>query len=242
MKNIRLFAFLATLLSAILMGCDIDEHNYSYVAVNLSGGDIVVRHTALNDTAKTDTLSYGEQLTIALRNNVKSRDVWDVETSVSMLMVKSISAISLDSTKKTEELCYRKFWTGPEDNNGHGTYQLLIDDATLALSRQDGYVYKVRSPFDGVLRVSVNLASRSSKIDTTFAGKQDVVIGKEQIYTFDESMKGTAKYKIQKISGMRSVTLWMGDKYKNLNLSKDTAYFETGKDTCTLVIPEGIFD
>lgn len=229
---ISLFSFTA---------CHVGEHDYMYTVVNNNETPIVLHYKTMKDTAKVDTLQMGEELTIAQRYGVKSEEVWDVETSVSLYKVETLVIYSLDSTKSSEELCYRKHWTGPETKDGKGIYKLPVDKNILLMTMQNGYVYKVVSPFEDSLRVTANLKDYTLKVDTIITQKQSVVIGETNIFSYDESYAETEKYKIQKITGLRSITLRHGTDYKNLNLTKDTAYFKTEKDTCYLIVTEDMF-
>jgi len=85
------------------------------------------------------------------------------------------------------------------------------------------------------------LKDHTLKVDTIITQKQSIVLGETNIFSYDESYAETEKYKMQKITGLRSVTLRHGTDYKNLNLTKDTAYFKTEKDTCYLIVTENMF-
>ncbi len=241
MNKILKISILSIIAMLSLVACHVGEHDYMYTVINNDETPIVLHYQTLKDTAKVDTLQPGAELTIAQRYGVKSEEVWDVETSVSLYKLKTLIIYSLDSTRSSEELCYRKHWTGPETADGKGVYKLPVDENVLLMTMQEGYIYKVVSPFEDSLRITANLKDHTLKVDTIVTQKQSVVLGEVNIFSYNENYAGTDKYKTQKITGLRSVTLRHGADYKNLNLTKDTVYFKTDKDTCYLLITEDMF-
>ena len=73
--------------------------------------------------------------------------------------------------------------------------------------------------------------------DTILKGEEKV-IGSVDIYTYGEEMAGLKKYKEKKMSGLSTIFFLFKGERVELNLAKDTLFFNAGKDTCTLVITE----
>lgn len=227
--------------------CDVGEHDYVYTIINNDPihSPIVVHYQTLKDTAKCDTLCEGASLKIAQRLAVPSDDVWDVETSISMYKINTLTIVSFDSLSKSEELNFRKYWVGPENENGVGHYNLIVDESLLPLFLQRNYTYSVISHLPDSLRITANFHNQILKFDTTVVGPQNLVIGHNDIFSFQEDAatddKYEAKYKIQKISGLRSLTIRHKQQYRNVNLTKDTSLFKITADTCFLIVDENLF-
>ena len=228
----------------LISSCKTELYDYTYTVINMHEQEtpIIVQYKILKEEAKTDTILFGESLQIAQREEVPSEKIWDIETSVSLYKIESLKISTIDTFSTSEELCYRKAWTGPIDMGGVGAYQLIANSNTLSLHRQKGYVYKLVNPLDDDLDVGTYVINDNQKRSATISGKSSEIIATVDIYTFDETVADQPKYKTQKISGLRSVTLYCGTKYKNIDMKKDTAYFKTDKDTCYIILPENIFE
>ena len=229
-------------LSILLCGCNDGLQTYVYAIVNDTSGDslISVNYTVLDDTAKNILLQPGEEAIIAERADVPSKDIWDVETSKSLYKIKEIAATYVDSSSVSEQLSFRKFWDGPITSDGKGKYVLHICDSLLSLHRQNGYIYYVQSSFDDTLFITSYLVNQSRRTDT-LVGKVKGSIGSSDIYSYDEEQNMLPKYKTQKLTGIYSITLWHGENYKNVNMTKDTAHFVTDRDSCTLMVTDQLF-
>lgn len=239
--KICIFAWIAILLS----GCKDGEQSYQYVITNktsLEDSLTVVYHIeGINDNIEK-RLGKGDSVVIAQRDEVPGKGVWDIETSVNLYKVSTLSASNTDRTILSEELSFRKFWKGPTDINGIGIYQLDIMDELLLLSLQSNYTYAIRNELQDTIFSTSHLKLTSGEnmtrsADTILSGEQKS-IGSVDIYTYSEEHVTEPRYKTQKMTGLSTIFFMYEDKRVEMNLAKDTAYFETRKDTCTLVISE----
>lgn len=226
----------------VLNACDTGEHDYTYTLINNAEqhSPIKVVYQVLDEKADTVILTYGDKLKLANRIEVPGKKVWDIETSINLYKIKSIQIFSRDSSHISEELAYRKLWTGPEDINGTGAYQLIIEDSIISLSKQIGYTYVITNTFDDTISVISDMTGQARHRDT-IVGKQNFVIGNTDIYTFDENLKDSPKYKTQKLKWLTGLTIRHNDKSRTINMSKDTVFFKTEKDTCFFTVSDQIF-
>ncbi|MBR2261607.1 MAG: hypothetical protein IJ916_07895 [Paludibacteraceae bacterium] len=226
-----------------MTSCDTKEQDYVYSITNLCDeySPISITYVVLDDTAKTITLNYGESFDIAERLEVPGNDIWNIETSKALYKIKTVSAISKDSCHISEELAYRKFWTGPDKKESKGYYNLIISDTLLSLYKQSGYAYIVNNFISDTIIVVSTLRDQHRRADTLSAN-QKILIGTNDIYSYQEEYANILpKYKTQKLTGINSITIWYKENFKNINLNKDTAFFTTGKDSCYLNVTSNIF-
>jgi len=240
-QKAALFALLATL----LFGCKDGEQNYQYVITNkttLEDSLTVTYHIEGNRDNTDLRLGQGDSIVIAHRNEVPGKGVWDIETSVSLYKVDALSASNTEKTVISEELSFRKYWKGPKETEGIGIYQLDITDEHLVLSLQNNYTYVIKNELQDTIFSTSHLKLISGEnmtrsADTILAGEQKS-IGSVDIYTYDEGRKDEPRYKAQKITGLSTIFFLYKEGRVEMNLAKDTAYFETGKDTCKLIVSE----
>ncbi len=240
-QKAALFALLATLLS----GCKEGEQNYQYVITNkttLEDSLTVTYHIEGNRENADIRLGQGDSMVIARRNEVPGKGVWDIETSVSLYKVDALSASNTEKTILSEELSFRKYWKGPKDTDGIGVYQLDITDEHLVLSLQNNYTYVIKNELQDTIFSTSHLKLISGEnmtrsADTILAGEQKS-IGSVDIYTYNENLKAEPRYKVQKITGLSTIFFLFKEGRVEMNLAKDTAYFEAGKDTCKLIVSE----
>lgn len=242
-KKLSLFALLAIL----LLGCKEGEQNYQYVITNkttMEDSLTVVYHIEGSSTYSELRMAQGDSVTIAQRDEVPGKGVWDIETSVNLYKVDALTASNTDRTILSEELSFRKKWKGPEDINGIGVYQLDITDEHLVLSLQNNYTYAIKNELQDTIFSTSHLKLTSGEnmtrsADTILPGEIKS-IGSVDIYTYDEGFKGEPKYKTQKMTGLSTIFFLYKEARVEMNLAKDTVYFETGKDTCTLIVNEAM--
>ncbi len=242
MRKNRLLLVLASL-SLLLAGCDPDEQDYKYIITNKTTIEepILVSYN-IEGSTRTDSieLSIGDSVVIAERRDIEGKDVWNIETSVSLFKIPHMLATNTSGSKVSEELAFRKYWEGPLDIDGEGIYLLNIEDKHFQLSLQDNYTYCVKNVLDDTIFATSHLklisgANATRSADTILRGETKS-IGAVSIYTYNDTLQSEKKYKVQKISGLSSLFfLYKGNRIE-MNLNKDTAYFQTGKDTCTLIV------
>lgn len=227
----------------ILFSCNTGEQDYTYTIANYANeySPITVVYTVLDGNKDTIQMEYGEELKIAERLDVSGKKIWNIETSVSLYKIKSIKVASFDSSAISSELSYRRFWTGPESVDGKGDYKLNITDSEFLLHKQENYTYVLRNQLPTPLIVKYGFSGGGRFSDTLIAPKNHI-LGSKTIYTYLEDQKNSPQYKIQKISGLSHIALQYNNKQKNINLSKDTMYFEAKEDTCYITITENIFN
>lgn len=242
-KNKNGFPWVIASLLLLLSGCDPNEQDYKYVITNKTTMEepILVTYNIEGKTnAQSDTLSVGDSIVIAQRKDIEGKSVWNIESSVSLYKVPHLRATNADESKVSEELAYRKFWDGPSDINGDGIYQLNIEDKHFQLSLQNEYTYCIKNQLDDTIFTTSYLKLTSGEnmtrsADTILAGESQS-IGSVNIYTYNDSIRNEGKYKIQKISGLSSIFFLYKGVRIEMKMDKDTAFFQTGKDTCTLII------
>lgn len=245
MKNKRFFiSFFSIFL--LFTSCKTEEYDYIYTVSNMLKEELpVVINYRIQDEEKpkSDTLLYGETLQIAKRIGITSEKIWDVETSVTMFKIENLKISLLDQSRTSEELCYRKEWKGPSEIDGVGEYRLEVRESTLSLAKKHGYVYKVINMFDEDLDIDTYFQeTNKGKTETFVPAKGSEIIATAELYMFEDMFIGQPKYKIQSISALKSISFNHGTHHKILNLQKDTAYINAGKDTCYITITPEMFD
>ncbi len=243
MTNTRIL--FAALLASLLPCCKDSEQNYQYVITNKTSRTDPINVTYHIEGKNSDTeieLEPGDSIVIANRNEVPGKGVWDIETSINLYKIPSLYASNTDQSVITEELSFRKLWNGPTDINNTGVYQLDIRDEHFVLSKQYNYTYVIKNGLKDTIfstshlkRLTGENTTRSA--DTILKGEEKV-IGSVDIYTYAEEMAGLKKYKEKKMSGLSTIFFLFKGERVELNLAKDTLFFNAGKDTCTLVITE----
>lgn len=236
---------LLTLLATAFIGCKDAEQDYRYVITNKTSIEdslIVTYRLAGNSTNTEKRLAQGDSIVIAQRNEVPGKGVWDIETSVSLYKITEMRASNQDLSRISEELAFRKLWKGPTDVDGVGVYQLDITDEQLLLSLQKDYTYVIKNELQDTIFSTSHLKLISGEnmtrsADTILAGTQKS-IGSVDIYTYSEDHVGEPRYKTQKMAGLSTIFFLYKEGRVEINLSKDTTHFETGKDTCKLIVSE----
>lgn len=142
LHNILLFA--GSLLTVVLAGCGEDENTYEYRLVNQTAKEVCIRYV-LFDSPKIeyDTLMPGEDVLIYVRENVTGDGIWDIESGSMMFVVDSLKA-SVNDSVFTENLCARKYWQGPQEEEGIGLYCMTVDDSLFVLCNQK-YHYELNN-------------------------------------------------------------------------------------------------
>lgn len=238
-------ALILLLLSLLAVACDKEEQDYRYVITNKTTMEdpITVKYTVEGNKEESEKeLLPGDSIVIAERLDIRGKAVWDVETSVELYKIKTLHAFNQGETKISEELAFRRLWNGPTDMENVGIYQLDITDNHFVLTKQPGYTYCVKNELHDTVFATSHLklisgenTTRSS--DTILKGTTHA-IGSVEIYTYSDTLKGETKYKTQKMSGLSSLYFLYKKERYTINTTKDTAYFEIGNDTCTLVLTE----
>lgn len=237
--------FILSLITLIAVSCDKSEQDYQYVIVNKTTIEEpieILYNVEGNSQSLNLELQQGDSVVLANRSDIRGKKVWDIETSVNLYKVKHLQAYKKDETLMSEELAYRRLWKGPADENNVGIYQLDLTDEHFVLAKQNEYTYCIKNELrDTVFSTShlklITGENTTRSADTILRGTTKS-IGSVDIYTYNEAMAGTAKYKTQKMAGLSSIFfLYKGGRY-TINKAKDTTYFEIGQDTCTLVISE----
>lgn len=235
----------ALLTSSLLPACKDSEQNYQYVITNKTSQTDpinVTYHIEGNSKNTEIELEPGDSIVIANRNEVPGKGVWDIETSINLYKITTLYARNTDESSITEELSFRKLWNGPTDVNNTGVYQLDIKDEHFVLSKQNGYTYVIKNELKDTIFSTSHLKLLSGEnttrsADTILKGEKKV-IGSVDIYSYGEEMAGQKKYKEKKMSGLSTIFfLYKGERIE-MNIAKDTTFFETGKDTCTLIVSE----
>ncbi len=235
------------LITVLLMSCDKSEQDYRYVIVNKTTAEepIEIQYNVegVSETLKR-VLQPGDSVVLAERSEIRGKKIWDIETSVDIYKVKHLQAYSQDQSMISEELAFRKLWKGPENTDNVGIYQLDLSDEHFVLSKQEGYTYCIKNEMRDTIfstshlkTISGENTTRSS--DTILRGTTQS-IGSVDIYTYSEDFKGEKKYKTQKMTGLSSIFFLYKNNRYTISKTKDTAYFEISKDTCTLVISENM--
>lgn len=242
MKNNLILTILSLLL---LASCDKSEQDYRYVIVNKSTIEepILLKYNieGMKDDLEKE-MTPGDSIVLAERTDIRGKHVWDVETSVGLYKVKHLQALNHDESRITEELAFRKLWKGPADLEEIGVYQLDLTDSLFVLSKQKEYTYCIKNEMrDTVFSTShlklISGENTTRSADTITRGETKS-IGSVDIYTYGEELKGETKYKTQKMAGLSSIFFFYKKERFTINKAKDTAYFNIGKDTCTLVISD----
>lgn len=242
---IKLRLLLLAILTLALIGCKDEEQNYQYVITNkttIEDSLTVTYHVEGNNSSTVKRLGAGDSITIARRNEVPGKGVWDIETSVNLYKITDMRATNTDQTLVSEELSFRKLWKGPYEVDGTGIYQLDITDEMLVLMLQNNYTYAIKNELQDTIFSTSHLKlttgeNMTRSADTILAGEKKS-IGSVDIYSYREDHAGEPRYKIQKMSGLSTIFFLYKEGRVEINLSKDTTHFETGKDTCTLIVSE----
>jgi|GEM_PF-1850516 hypothetical protein len=240
-QKIALLALLATL----FVGCKDDEQNYRYIVTNkttIEDSLTVTYRIEGETTTREKKLVQGDSIVIARRSEVSGKGVWDIETSVVLYKIPELKVNNQDLSRISEDLAFRKLWKGPTEVDGIGIYQLDITDERLALTLQKDYIYMIKNELEDTIFSTSHLKLVSGEnttrsADTILAGERKS-IGSVDIYTYGEEHIGEPRYKTQKMSGLSTIFFLYKEGRVEINLSKDTTHFETGKDTCTLIVSE----
>ena len=236
---IYLFGFI------LFSGCETGKRDYYYVVQNMADNTGRVQLTySLNGVMENQSkwLEPNESFEIYARKEVSGDDIWNIETSSLLYAVPAIVATNRDSVKKTEELSLRSYWSPqPENRDGNGVYLLKITDDMFVLEKQE-YKYLIHNATDDSLFITSSLLGDARKRDTIVA-KDTISIGQVKIFSYNETLQGTAKYIEKKLSGISSLTVTYKGILKNIDFKKyKSLNLQPCQQQCILVVDRAVFD
>ena len=240
-----------TLFMLLLFGCKKEYTDYSYKVTNSSSQDSVFvscQITSKNPFAKSDStivLKKDETYTLCKRLDVVGNGIWDIENSIKLYKIKSLSVRSSDQNMSSIDLSFRKFWTGPGSDGVDGIYELNITDDIFSIKKQVAYLYKIRNELNEKLHYTCYFnklkdTDPTHQTDSLLPNKT-AVIGSIDIYSYIYPQKDIDLYKEYKLSGIQSLQFTYNNKRTNINTKRDTSIFKIYEDSCVIVItPEFI--
>jgi len=134
LRNILLLA--GSLLTVALAGCGEGENTYEYRVQNQTQKVICIDYE-LHDSPKIeyDTLQPGENALIYTREEVSGDGIWDIESGSVLFAIRKLK-VSINDSIYTENLCTRKIWQGPQEEDGVGIYCMPVVDSLFVLYKK----------------------------------------------------------------------------------------------------------
>jgi len=239
--------FFVFFLPVCLAGCQTGHNDYYYRVKNSTDttGAVLLTYKVKGDNETYSLkLEQNETVDIYIRRGVAGNDVWNIETSASIYVLTSMTASNDSVSRLTEDLSIRSIWPpAPENSGGNGIYTLLITDNLFLLEKQPNYQYLIQNKTDSTLFVSSSIGN-INKYDT-IPHSQTAKIGQAEIFSYNETLKGTDKYVEKKLSGISSLSLTYKEKPPvkvNLINSYKAGNIKIEKDECLLVVEPSIFE